>query len=80
MTRIRAEEDILIPKPGLPGAFTIAYHKGDFIREEDMEALGLGAAAPQAAPTQDKAERGPREPKKRTRASRDKALSKPKEE
>ena len=83
MTRVRAEEDILMPKPGQIGAYEVLYHKGDFIREEDMEALGLnkGKQAKPAEQAEDKAKRGPREaPKKRTaRASRDKALSEPKE-
>ncbi|HET9666960.1 MAG TPA: hypothetical protein VFP09_09400, partial [Desertimonas sp.] len=80
MTRVRAEEDILRAKPGQVGAYEVLYHKGDYVREEDLEALGLGgkAAKPKAAPAEDKAKRGPREAPKR--ASRDKALSEPKED
>ena len=86
MTRIRAEEDILVEKPGQLGAYTILYRKGDYVREEDLERLGL-SQKPQAkarvAPPEDKAKRGPREggkTRKRSAASRDKALNGPKEE
>lgn len=78
MTRIRAENDIIVPKPGQPGAGTLLYKAGEMIREEDLEALGLAQAKPAAAP-QDKAKRGPRDAPKRTRASRDKALADPNE-
>jgi hypothetical protein len=76
LTRIRAEEDILRPKPGQIGAYEVLYRKGDYIREEDAEALGIKPKAKAAAaPPEDKAKRGPRDAPKRTRASRDKALN-----
>lgn len=86
LTRVQAKEDILIPKPGQVGAFELAYKEGDYIREEDipaLEALGVdvsGAKKAAKPPPEDKAERGPRETPKKTRASRDKKLTGPKEE
>lgn len=80
VTRVQAQEDIYIDKPGQIGARTLLYKAGDYVREEDLEALGLGdtQAKPAAEPPEDKAKRGPREGAKK-RASRDKALSEPKE-
>lgn len=78
MIPVRAEEDILQDVPGMPGLSRVLYRKGDFVREEDAEALGLKKKAV-AAPPKDKAKRGPREPAK-GRASRDKALTKKEED
>jgi hypothetical protein len=80
MTRVQATEDILIAKPGQVGAYELLYKAGDYIREEDLEALGLSQERAKIQPqAEDKAARGPREAPKQVRASRDKALSEPKE-
>jgi hypothetical protein len=75
MTAIRATEDILRPIPNTVGSYEILYKKGDLISEADAAALGLTAPPP----VKDKAKRGPREAPKGP-ASRDKALTGPKEE
>jgi len=69
-----------MPKPGQIGAYEVLYRKGDFIREQDVKALGLDKPKTKAieTPPADKAKRGPRDAPKRSRAgaaSRDKALS-----
>jgi hypothetical protein len=77
---IKAPTDIYQDVPGLPGTRRLLYKAGDYVREADAEVLGLTSKA-KASPPADKAKRGPREPSKRkTRASRDKALTEPKEE
>jgi len=73
---LRAQEDIKRPIPNTIGSYELLYRKGDYIRAEDAEMLGL--AQPQTL-VKDKAKRGPRELPKGP-ASRDKALSGPKEE
>lgn len=79
MIPVRAEEDILQDVPGMPGLSRVLYRKGEFIREDDAEVLGLTQRKAAVAPPQDKAKRGPREQSKQ-RASRDKALTKKEED
>jgi hypothetical protein len=81
---VKAPTDIYKDNPGLPGSRILLYKAGDYIREGDVEALGLvPQSARSASPVQavqDKAKRGPREAPKKARASRDKALTKKEEE
>lgn len=72
-----AKDDIKVSVPGMPGTYQFLYRKGDIVRDEDVEALGL--SQPTKPVPQDKAKRGPREAPKGP-ASRDKALTGPKEE
>jgi len=74
-----AKEDIKRPIPNTVGSFEYLYRKGDVIRDEDMESLGLVPPPRSVPPVQDKARRGPREVRKGP-ASRDQALTGPKEE